>query len=105
MSLIFAQMLKWVFATFAAMMCGYLHWRHAEENYPFSNVWRFSLFISGFLAGTLGIWGLMLNYDFAGVLVGMIFGGVPFGFISLCRFPRYMQSMLPKKEKIENGDK
>lgn len=105
MPLIFVQMLKWVLAVAAAMICGYLHWRHAEENYPFSNAWRFSLFISGFLAGTLGIWGLIASDDVSGVLVGMVFGGVPFGLMSLFAFPRKMQTVLPKKEKIENGDK
>jgi hypothetical protein len=94
---ILMQMLKWTFFLVACILGGYLHWEHAQKNYPFSTRWRFLLFMSGFLAGTLGFWGLMVEYGLASIVVSMATGGISLGLISLFWFPKYMQSFCPRK--------
>jgi len=98
MSPALVQILKWIFAILSGMLCGYVHWLHAVANYPFSRKWRLWLFITGFLAGTLAIWGLMPEYGFASLLVSMAIGGVSIGIVSLLWFPDYLQSVRPKEK-------
>ena len=75
----------------------WLQFKYRDAGYPRSVWWRSTLFVSGFISGSIGLLMFTPNSDIRTRFMAALFTGVLGGVIFAFGFPHQMRGLFPKR--------
>jgi peptidoglycan/LPS O-acetylase OafA/YrhL len=75
----------------------WLQFKYRDAGYPQNLQWRSTLFVSGFVCGSIGLLTFSPNSDIGTRILAALFSGVFGGVVFAFGFPHQMRGLFPKR--------